>query len=219
MKENNEKQEEMQENAEEEYTLGGFLWEVTKIFFLAVIIILPIRLFLFQPFFVEGSSMHPNFTDGDYLVVNEVGYKETNIGLDGFNIVKVKPFRELKRGDVVVFRYPRNPRQFFIKRVIGLPGETVKLKKGYVYIYNKDHPEGMRLDESQYLDKDVKTIDRGRDTFLLKDNEYFVLGDNRGGSSDSRVWGPVKKKNIIGRVVLRAWPLNDFKLFSHTLNY
>ncbi len=197
-----------------EYTVATFLWEMVKLFFLALVIIVPIRLFLFQPFFVEGSSMRPNFTDGDYLIVNEIGYKTTALNISGRNIFTVKSFRNLKRDDVVVFRYPRDPSKFFIKRIIGLPGETVKIKNGFVYICNNAHPEGIKLDEKSYLSNKVKTVDRGKDTFILKNNEYFVLGDNRNGSSDSRVWGPVKKKYIVGKVIIRAWPINNFKVFT-----
>ncbi len=103
------------ENEEVYYGVGSFLLEIVKVFFWALVIILPIRVFLFQPFFVQGASMEPNFKNGDYLVVNELGYKETSIDVVGKHLFTVGEVRDLKRGEVVVFRYPRNPQQYFIK--------------------------------------------------------------------------------------------------------
>lgn len=187
------------------YGVGSFIVEIIKVFFWAVIIILPIRLFLFQPFFVQGASMEPNFEDGEYLIINELGYKETDVNLAGSHFFTVAPFKELQRGDITVFRYPKNPKQFFIKRVIALPGETITIRDGKVIIANADNPAGFILDESEYVSPELKTT--GEMMRTLKDNEYFVLGDNRGSSHDSRSWGPLPKKNIIGKVLLRAWPV------------
>lgn len=184
------------------FGVGEFVLEIIKILFLAFVIITPIRVFLFQPFFVQGASMEPNFEDGQYLVINELGYKKTYI---------VEPFKELERGAVVVFRYPKDPRQYFIKRVIGLPGEKVKISDGSVFIFNKENPNGFILNESGYLSKDLKTP--GDLTVELNVNEYFVMGDNRVHSKDSRIWGPVDKKFIIGRVLIRAWPFNKAKIY------
>jgi len=197
----------IQENEKEEIYqgVGGFFVEIVKIFILAIIVILPIRVFLFQPFFVQGASMEPNFEDGQYLIVNELGYKETDL-----KIAKVKSFKEIERGDVVVFRYPRNPSQFFIKRIVGLPGERVKVEDGKVFIYNSENPDGFQLEE-KYLPEGLST--NGSDDYQVKDDEYYVMGDNRHHSSDSRVWGPVNKSEIVGRVLLRAWPLNKINLF------
>lgn len=185
--------------------VGGFFLEIVKIFILAVVVIVPIRVFLFQPFFVQGASMEPNFEDGQYLIINEFGYKETDL-----KFFKVDSFKEIKRGEVIVFRYPLNPSQFFIKRVIGLPGERIKVEKGDVFIYNEIHPEGLKLEED-YLPKDL--ITKGDNDYQIKNDEYFVMGDNRGHSSDSRVWGPIKNSNIVGRVLLRAWPINKMDIF------
>lgn len=188
------------------YGVGSFLWELVKVFFWALVIIVPIRVFLLQPFFVQGASMEPNFKDGDYLIVNELGFKETNVGFKDKVLFNVDSFREMKRGDIVVFRYPRQPQQFFIKRVIGLPGEEVRVANGKVMIINKDHPEGFILDESGYLPAGLVTtgsVDR-----KLSSDEYFVLGDNRQASHDSRAWGPVPKNDVIGRVLIRAWPVD-----------
>lgn len=193
------------------YGVGSFLWEVVKVFFWALVIIMPIRVFLFQPFFVQGASMEPNFKDGDYLIVNELGYKETNVGADGLHLFTVSPFKDLQRDDVVVFKYPINPKQYFIKRIIGLPGEQVKISDGKITIFNAQNPDGIVLDEKKYLASDVVTASDQIRT--LKDDEYFVLGDNRQFSHDSRAWGPVSKSHIIGKVLLRAWPLGKSQLF------
>ncbi len=167
----------------------AFIWETVKIVVVSLIIILPIRYYLVQPFFVKGASMESNFEDGDYIFVNELAYE---IGVP-------------QRGDVVVFRYPLDQSQFFIKRVIGLPGETVEIKDNKVIIYNSDYPSGFKLDET-YLDSDQETL--GNSRIKLDDNEYFVMGDNRLRSSDSRRWGPVNKALITGRASIRLWPLS-----------
>jgi signal peptidase I len=203
--EDNQKNLENFNDKEAYYGVGSFILEIVKVFFWALIIILPIRIFLFQPFFVQGASMEPNFEDGQYLIVNELGYKKTDIGFDSNRFFTINPGKELSRGDVTVFRYPKNPSQFFIKRVIGLPGETVAIKDGKVTITNNDNPSGFILDESDYLPAGLKTS--GEMLMTLKDGQYFVMGDNRNASHDSRAWGPLPKENVIGKVTLRAWPL------------
>ncbi|MFH1129155.1 MAG: signal peptidase I [Patescibacteria group bacterium] len=165
-----------------------FVWEILKIVVISLAIIVPIRYFLIQPFFVKGASMEPNYLDGDYLIIDEISYR----------------FETPKRGEVIIFRYPLDPTQFFIKRVIGLPGETVKVENGKVII-EEQSGNSFILDESKYLDG-VNTA--GNIETTLENNEYFVLGDNRNASSDSRRWGEVDKKLIIGRAWLRAWPFN-----------
>ncbi|MFA5962010.1 MAG: signal peptidase I [Parcubacteria group bacterium] len=191
--------------------VGGFVLEIIKIIFLAFVIIVPIRMFLFQPFFVQGASMEPSFENGQYLIVNELGFKKTTVGLDSIKFFTVGAFREITRQKVVVFRYPKDPSKFFIKRIIGLPGERIEIKDGSFKIFNKDNPDGFVLDESAYLNKNVKTV--GDQSVTLSDNEYFVMGDNRPFSSDSRVWGPVPSEDIIGEVLVRAWPLNQISVF------
>lgn len=192
------------------YGVGSFLWEVLKVFLWALIIIVPIRVFLFQPFFVQGASMEPNFKDGDYLVVNELGYKQTEFKFGDVHFFTTGSFRELSREDVVVFRYPRDPKQFFIKRIIGLPGEKVKIENGKVTIFNEQNPEGILLNEHEYLPATMLTSS----TVItqLDDDEYFVLGDNRQASHDSRAWGPLPKKDVIGKVLIRAWPLSKVEI-------
>ncbi len=163
-----------------------FFWEVAKIVILALVIVVPIRYFVFQPFIVKGLSMEPNFHDGDYLIIDEFTYH----------------FRAPVRGEAVVFKYPQDPSQRFIKRIIGLPQEKIELKAGKVVITDK-FGESQVLDESGYLSG--LGWPEGKE-FLLGENEYFVLGDNRAHSFDSRKWGPLKEKDIIGRVIIRAWP-------------
>ena len=177
-----------------------FVWELAKIAIVAFIIVAPIRYFLFQPFIVSGTSMDPSFATGDYLIVDEISYR----------------FSEPQRGDVVVFNagfIPGFTKQRFIKRVIGLPGETVIITNGQVQII-KDG-KTLILDEN-YLPDNLKTYGyNGSDLSLLpeeitlKDNQYFVLGDNRAQSYDSRYWGVVNKSEIIGKASLRVLPITS----------
>lgn len=199
------------ESEEGYYGVGGFVLEIVKIFFLALVIIIPIRVFLFQPFFVQGASMEPNFENNQYLIINEFGYKKTVVGMGDTDFFTVKPFKELERQQVVVFKYPKNPSQFFIKRVIGLPGEKVQIKDGKVMIFNSENPSGFVLDEKSYLPSTTET--KGDLVIALKSDEYFVMGDNRSFSSDSRSWGPVPEGNITGEALLRAWPLDKMAVF------
>lgn len=190
------------------YGIGSFLWEIIKVFVLAAVIITPIRVFLFQPFFVEGASMEPNFQDGNYLIINELGYKKTEINSVS---LKISPFKKFERGDVVVFHYPKDETKYFIKRIIGLPGEKVKVSGGKVIIYNAQNKDGFVLDESEYLEKGLSTPKDG--FFSVLGDEYFVMGDNRPYSFDSRDWGPLKKDEIVGRVMIRAWPFGEAKFY------
>lgn len=183
--------EENNQNLTSKNELLAFVWETIKVVVISLAIILPIRYYLVQPFFVKGASMEPSFEDGDYLLIDEISYR----------------FSAPSRGDVIVFRYPEDRSQFFIKRIVGLPGETIEIKNNKVIIYNAGSSEGFVLAES-YLDSDQETL--GNMLIRLDDNEYFVLGDNRIASSDSRRWGPVAKTLITGKVFLRAWPFNKF---------
>lgn len=196
---------------EEYYGVGTFIWEVVKVFFWAAIIIGPIKIFLFQPFIVQGASMEPNFNDNNYIIVNEIGYKKTDINIKNFHFFTVEAFKEFERGDVIIFKYPKDPSKFFIKRVIGLPGEKIEIDDGKVKIFNVDNSEGYFLNENGYLSSDVITT--GALTVQLKEDEYFVLGDNRGASSDSRVWGPIGKNDVVGKALLRAWPFSKVDIF------
>ena len=174
-----------------------FIFELTKIIIISLIIIIPIRYFLIQPFYVKGASMEPNFHDHEYLIVDEISYR----------------FNKPRRGDIVVFRYPRNPQEYFIKRLIGLPGETIEIKDESVIIFNKDYPDGIKLKET-YLEPNIKTYGFNKEKVILGEKEFFFLGDNRTASKDSRTFGPVNKDLIIGKVLLRGWPFNKLKLFK-----
>ena len=176
------------------------LWELVRVVLLAVIIVLPIRLFIAQPFIVSGTSMVPTFHDSEYLIVDEISYR-----LD-----------EPKRGEVIVFRFPHNPSVFYIKRVIGLPGETINIEKGAVTIKNEENPDGTELEEP-YVSA---VVDDGRDMSVeLKENEYFVMGDNRPASSDSRSWGPLEEDFIVGRALVRVLPFEEFGIFPGFFSY
>lgn len=173
-----------------------FLWELLKIAAIAFLIVAPIRYFIFQPFIVSGESMSPNFESGDYLIVDEVSYR----------------FSEPQRGDVIVFKWPKDTKQRFIKRVIGLPGENVRVANGRVEI-TKDN-KTIILTES-YLPKNLLT---NRNTNItLKADEYFVMGDNRENSYDSRDWGIVPKKDIIGKTFLRLFPVSALSAISQPI--
>ena len=126
-----------------------FFVELFKTVALAILIVVPIKMFVMQPFFVQGASMEPNFHDGDYLIIREFGYKKTVVAAGDREFFTVNPFKDIDRGEVVVFRNPNNPSQFFIKRIIGLPGERVVIGNGVVRIYNDKSPEGFILSEKR----------------------------------------------------------------------
>lgn len=176
----------------------SFVLELLKVVVISLAIIIPIRYFLIQPFYVKGASMEPNFHDHEYLIIDEISYR----------------FNQPKRGDIVVFRYPRDPQEYFIKRVIGLPGEKVEIKDGRIKIYNQDNVDGFLLSEN-YLPQETKTYGGlGQEQVQMENDEYFVMGDNRNSSKDSRSFGPVDRSFITGRVLLRGWPLNKLDLFK-----
>lgn len=169
--------------------------EMIQVLAVSLAIIIPVRWFLIQPFYVQGASMEPNFFDREYLIIDELSYR----------------FGEPERGDVVVFHYPNDPKQFFIKRVIGLPGETVEISDGKIRIYNVPNPNGTLLDETVYLDQDFTAASQ---TVTLKADQYYLLGDNRSSSLDSRFFGPVSRKYVVGRVWVRGYPVDRWKYFD-----
>jgi len=167
-------------------------WEFVRFALIALTIVVFVRGFIAQPFIVAGSSMVPTFEDGQYLIIDEISYR----------------LSEPKRNDVVVFRYPKDEKKFFIKRIIGLPEETIDIKEGGITISNKEHPTGFILPQP-YIKNTLKSPEQH---FELKKGEYFVLGDNRIASSDSRYWGAVPKRLLMGKVFLRLLPINKIGL-------
>jgi signal peptidase I len=172
-----------------------FVGELLHVVIISLAIIIPIRYFLIQPFYVKGASMEPSFYDHEYLIIDEISYR----------------FNEPRRGDIVVFRYPSDPRQYFIKRIIGLPGEIVKVSGGKVALSSEADAEGSVLDETAYLGT---TFTSGEKETKLGAGEYFLMGDNRGASLDSRVFGGVPRSFIVGRVWFRGWPPEKIKVFK-----
>ncbi|MBX2866706.1 signal peptidase I [Candidatus Kaiserbacteria bacterium] len=167
--------------------------ELLRFVLITLVIVVPIRVFIAQPFIVSGASMESTFQNGDYLIVDQLTYH----------------FEEPQRGDVVVFRYPNDPSRFFIKRVIGIPGDTITITGNKITLINKEYPEGVALNEP-YVEKQSPRTDQ---TFVLEDEEYVVFGDNRDESSDSRLWGVLPRENISGRAFVRLFPLGALDLF------
>lgn len=175
--------------------IGSFFGELLHVVLISLAIIIPVRYFLIQPFYVKGASMEPNFYDHEYLIIDELGYR----------------FNDPQRGQIVVFRYPNDPSQYFIKRVIGLPGERVTVEDGKVTIYNAMYPDGKVADETSYLGP---LVTNGTSDVTLGDREYYLMGDNRPASLDSRAFGAVPREFIVGRVWLRGWPPEKMASFS-----
>lgn len=171
----------------------AFLFEVVQIVVISSAIIIPIRYFLIQPFYVKGASMEPNFYDHEYLIIDELTYR----------------FRDPFRGEIIVFKYPRDPSQYFIKRVVGLPGETIEVTGGNIIVYNTEHPNGLVLEET-YLEETTT----GKVRVTLGADEYYVLGDNRDSSLDSRSFGAITRGDVIGRVWVRGLPLDRIGTFE-----
>lgn len=166
------------------------LWSFFEIFetvIIAVAVVVLVRTFITQPFLVSGSSMEPSFEDGNYLLVDELTYR----------------FREPERGEVIVFESPTNGSAYYIKRIIGLPGEKLVIESGQVKVYDDG---GVKILEENYV---ASSGNSGRYETKLGKDEYFMMGDNRGFSFDSRSWGPLEKSAIVGMVRFRLWPVNE----------
>jgi signal peptidase I len=171
-------------------------WDVLRFAFITLVIIIPIRLYIAQPFIVSGDSMVPTFHNGEYLIVDELSYR----------------FDPPRRGDVVIFRFPEDPSKYFIKRIVGLPGETVTVSGGKVFITGKT---GTR---SPINEPYLKQITNRPVSTKVGADQYFVMGDNRSVSYDSRYWGPVNIKYIRGRAILRLWPLGELGVWPGKFN-
>ena len=184
----------------------SFLFDLLKTFVIVALVAFAIRYFVIQPFVVDGDSMLPTFINNEYLIAEKISYD----------------FKNPSRGDVAIFRYPKNPEIIYIKRIIGLPGETVEIKNNSVYIADSTESQAKKLSES-YLSTVSKTYiysESEKDQeykVALKENEYFVMGDNREHSSDSREWGVLPRTNIVGRVWITVTPLENFKVWRHQI--
>ncbi|MFH0755622.1 MAG: signal peptidase I [bacterium] len=183
--------------------------EILYIIILSLIIVLPIRIFIAQPYIVSGASMDKTYQSGNYLIINEIFYR----------------FKEPKRGDVIVFKAPPptlilqnlpiNKTIYYIKRIIGVPGDTVEINGDEVKIYNEENLEGKILSEPYvYINKLIPSplFSNIKLKIILKNDEYFVMGDNRHNSSDSRLWGILPRKNIIGKSDIRLFPINKISI-------
>ncbi|MBV9349388.1 MAG: signal peptidase I [Patescibacteria group bacterium] len=172
----------------------GSFQEIISFALIALAIVIPVRVFIAQPFIVHGASMEDTFQSGEYLIVDQLTYH----------------LESPKRGDVIVMRYPKDPSVFFIKRIIGLPGETVEISGKDVIIHPAGGGAQFTLDES-FLNPD--RVKNEYATYTLTSGQYFVMGDNRAESSDSRSWGPLPRQDIVGRVLLRLFPVNRIGAF------
>ncbi len=171
------------------------LLEVLEIAVIAVVAVFIVRTYLVQPFLVDGTSMYPTFSNGDYVLTDELTYR----------------IRPPERGEVIVFHDVSDASTYLIKRIIGLPGERIVIKNDTVTIYNKTHPNGFVLDET-YLPPG--TITAGNEDITLSSSSYFVMGDNRAVSYDSRSWGPLPANDIVGMVRFRLWPPTALSFFG-----
>lgn len=169
---------------------ASMIWETLQTLVLAGLLIVFFRTFVFQNFVVEGSSMIPTLTQSDRLIVSRISYY----------------LGQPERGDIIVFQYPYGPDRDFVKRVIGLPGETIVLKNGQVFIDDKP------LQSEPYVKNKSRDT---HDPVTLGEDEYFVMGDNRTGSSDSRSWGPLQRHFIIGKAWLIYYPFDHFRFLRH----
>ena len=191
--------------------MSSIVREFLEAIVLALVVFLLIQTSV-QNFKVEGSSMHPTLEGGQYLLVNKLVY----LRIDKERLSRIIPFWGVagaeqsfavhppKRGEVIVFHFPRDPSRDFVKRVIGVPGDRVQIRNGTVFV------NGRALDESYLTSRDNSNMDQ----VVLQEGEYFVLGDNRRGSNDSRNWGPVPEVNILGKVWIIYWPLSKWELFG-----
>lgn len=166
------------------------IWDLIRFALVVLVIALGVRYFIAQPFVVSGESMVPTFQNKNYLIVDQLTYR----------------FKTPERGDVIIFHPPGQPKGiYYIKRIIGLPGEIITVKGGIVTITNTEHPDGWILNEPYISAPTTLNVENKK----IEEEEYFVMGDNRPFSSDSRTWGVLPKENIIGRAFLRLFPLKS----------
>ena len=176
-------------------SIGSFIYSFTETVLISLVLAIVLYLFIMTPHEVVGNSMHPTYKNGEFLMANKISYK----------------FSEPQRGDVIIFKF--SDTQDFIKRIVGIPGDKVMIKDGRIYINDK------LLDESNYLEDTVISnggsyIHEGQ-TITVNENEYFVCGDNRTNSSDSREFGPIDQSKIKGKAWIVFFPFNEFRLVQH----
>ncbi len=174
--------------------------DLVKFALIAHLIVVPIRMFIAQPFIVRGASMEPTFLPNEYLIVDQLSYRVS----------------EPERGDVIILKYPNDESVFFIKRIIGLPGETVEIIGNKIIIQRGNGLPALTLDET-YIASDRLQNEYG--IYALNDGEYFVMGDNRRESSDSRSWGVLKRDFIVGHAFLRLLPVTRLDVFPGEHKY
>jgi signal peptidase I len=183
-------------------TIGLFFLELIKVALMAGLTIGLIRYFLFKPFYVKGQSMEPTFHEHEYLIIDELTYR----------------FREPARGEVIVLKAPPSAtpeKEYYLKRIVGLPGERVKIEDNKVIIYNHEHPQGTIVEEDYLTERTEGSV-----TVTLGADQYFVMGDNREASFDSRRFGPIERSAIIGRTWFRGWPIGRIgTLHAPTYNF
>lgn len=177
----------------------SFIRDAIKIIFISVIIIVPVRLFVVQSFFVVGISMQPSYENGDYLLVDKISYR----------------FSKPNRGDVIVFKSPTEKSETYIKRIIGLPYDTIVLRNDKVQILSEGAGSEIVIEEDYIQGSTGKHLDDGADMVVsLGEDEYFVMGDNRSDSWDSRFWGSLEESEILGKVWLRLWPVSSVNFIT-----
>lgn len=169
------------------------VWEFVRFAATVIVVVVGVRMFIAQPFVVSGTSMVPTFENKDYLIIDEISYR----------------FQEPERGDVIVFHPPVDSATYYVKRIIGVPGDTVSITHSVVSITNAEHPDGMTLTEP-YITQDAE---HSNYSVTVPEGQYFTMGDNRPASFDSRKWGLLPKEKIIGRVFLRLYPFSQIGVF------
>jgi signal peptidase I len=163
--------------------------DALRYIFIALIVVIPVRAFVAQPFIVQGNSMYPTLHNHEYLIVDET----------------VKLTQNYHRGDVVILHYPNDPSRYFVKRIIGLPGETVTFAGNVPIITGPTHPKPLTLNEPYVADSQKMNNNLSR---TLSNDEFFVCGDNRSQSSDSRIWGAVPRNYMDGKALIRLFPFS-----------
>ncbi|MBT3817310.1 MAG: signal peptidase I [Candidatus Magasanikbacteria bacterium] len=175
-------------------SLGLFFLELIKIAVLAGVTIALVRYFLFKPFLVKGKSMEPTFFEREYLIIDELSYR----------------FSEPQRGEVIVFRAPNiQEKEYYLKRILALPGERVRVEENKVIVYNEEHPQGVVVEETYLVEETNGSVQ-----YTLGAEEYFVMGDNRDESFDSRRFGPIHEGAIVGKTWIRGWPFTRVTIFD-----